>query len=159
MVVLIDTSDGGLVAFQPSLTDRIRARLMAARYDQDLARGVPPEQHVCLALRAQRLVRSDTRRWLARSLRRLLDEAARSSRLTPPMLSPECRRRLLAADEALTQVIVELQRPAPLSSRGLASLCVLLRDGSGPLYGRGSARDLRDRLGQVHCQLMPLSIW
>jgi hypothetical protein len=160
MVVLIDGCDGGLVALKPALRDRVRARLTAARCDQRLAMGEPPERDVCLALRAQRLVRSDTRHWLARSLHRLLEEARRPARPGPvPTMSLESRRRLVESSAVVAEVIDDLERPAPLSSRGVAALCVLLRDGSGPLYGRGSARDLRDRLGQVQRELLPPTIW
>ena len=159
MVVLVKSGDGGLVALQPSLADRARARMLAGRYDRRLAMGVPPEQDVGLAVRAQALVRLETRRWLARSLRRLLQEARRPDPLRRSPLSLESRRRLLQSGPVVARLIDELQRPAPLSSRGVAALCVLLRDGNGPLYGRGSVIELCERLGEVRRDLVPLTIW
>jgi len=159
MVVLVERGDGRWLAVQPTLRDRVAARLLAARWDERLAQGEPPERDVRLALRAERLVRSDTRRWLARSLRRLLDEAHGPARPgLMPTLSLECRRRLLDARESVTQIIEELQRPAPLSGQGMAALCVLLRDGSGPLYGRSTAAELRDHLARVKSDLLPLTV-
>jgi hypothetical protein len=159
MVVLVDGPGGGLVAYEPTIADRIRARMLAARSDRRLARGEPPERDVYLALRAAHLVRSSTRRELVRSLRRLLEASRRPAQGTGPPLSPACRRRLAESRLELGQVIADLERPAPLSCEGLAALCVLLRDGAGPVYGPGSTRELCERLGQVHGQLVPEAIW
>ena len=160
MVVLIDAADGRLVVVRPTRADRLYARFFAARCDHRLAGGETPESDVRLALRAQRLVRADTRRWLARSLQRLLAEASTPARLGGmPALTPECRRRLTESAEAVNHVIRELERPAPLAGQGVAALCVLLRDGRGPLYGRGSGPELRRRLDEVQRELLPLSMW
>jgi hypothetical protein len=160
MVVLIHDGRDGLVQRDPRLTDRMIARVRAAHYDRRLAAGEPPESDVRMALRAQHLVSSDTRRWLVRSLNRLLAEAGSPMRpgATPP-LTPQCRRRLIAARDAVAEVIHELQRPAPVSSQGVAALCCMMRDGQGPLYGQASTDDLRRHLGHVREELVPLNIW
>jgi hypothetical protein len=159
MVVLVEGPDGVLVAVRPTPAQRVRARLVAGRSDRRLAWGTPPERDLCLALRAERLVRTDTRRGLARSLLRLLEDARRPPRRSTVLLSPQGRHRLVESRAAVTQVVEDLRRPAPLSSHGVAALCVLLRDGSGPLYGPGSGPELRDRLTQVHRQLVSSSMW
>jgi len=160
MVVLIDGADGRLAVVRPSWRDRALARMFAARCDQRLADGERPERDLRLALRAQRLVRADTRRWLARSLQRLLAEANAPRRLGgAPALTPECRRRLVESSAAVHQVIHDLERSAPLAGQGVAALCVLLRDGRGPLYGRASAPELQDRLDEVQRELLPLRMW
>ena len=156
--VLVDDPRAGLVEVVPSLRDRARTRFLAARWDRQLAVGVPPEREVCLALRAQRLVEARTRHWLALSLQRLRTQPRGIARTATPM-TPTCRRRLADSGDVLAHVIDRLERPAPLSSRGVAALCVLLRDGSGPLYGIGSPRELRERLGEVDRELLPFTIW
>jgi hypothetical protein len=159
MMVLVEGPDGDLVACRPALTHRILARMLAVRSDQRLALGVPPEQDVCLAVRAGHLVSSRSRRALVRSLRRLLAEARPPAGRSVTVLSPACRRRLAESRDAIGRIIDDLERPAPVSARGMAALCMLLRDGTGPVYGAGSARDLRERFGQVHGHLLLLSIW
>lgn len=159
MVVLVKGQDGCLALVRPSLPRRIRARLRAARSDRLLALGVAPEESLDLALRAQALVGEQTRQWLAHRLLDLLEDARQPAAVPQPAMTDENRRRLVESGEVLIQLVGQLERPAPLSSRGLAALCVLLRDGSGPLYGRGTVEELRERLGQVHDQLMPHSIW
>jgi hypothetical protein len=53
-----------------------------------------------------------------------------------------CRERVLAAEADLRLLASRLHCARPLTVHGIAKVRVLLADGSGPLYHRGSAENL-----------------
>jgi hypothetical protein len=74
MFVLLN--QGGCPVARPArLWDRLLARMRTCRLDGDLAGGASPDATVALALRAQLLVRTRTRRHVAESARRVLAAA------------------------------------------------------------------------------------
>jgi hypothetical protein len=156
MLVVVDSADGGLIARRPSQREQVLARLRASTLDRELARGVAPESAVGLAVRADQLVRPKTRRWLARSLQRILAEARRPTPRPMPMLASPTRERILEAADAMAALIDKLLRPGPVSTRGVAQVCLLLSDGCGPLYAPLSGQQLRDRLIRLSRELEPL---
>ena len=165
MLVLTGDLDSRVFARDATLTDRLAARLRGARLDRELARGASPEASVGLAVRAQILVRPRTRRYLARSLGRLLSAAsltgpAGRTGLAAASVMPMVRRERLRQTAAPMEALIDhLLAAAPVSGRGVAQVSVLLSDGTGPLYGSGSCDDLRRSLQQALDALEPLNEW
>jgi hypothetical protein len=86
MFVLLN--EGGCPVARPArLWDRLLARMRTCRLDGDLAGGASPDATVALALRAQLLVRTRTRRHVAEGARRVL-AAAILAPATDPSLTP-----------------------------------------------------------------------
>jgi hypothetical protein len=158
VVVLHDDVDG-LVVHRPTIAERIAARVRTFSLDEQLARGVPPESDVHLAVRACDLVQPATRDHLARSLERLAQAASAAwSPFHPqPLMTPNARRLIRESEADLTMVVQQLRRQAPISCRGVAQLCVVLHDGSGPLYAPHSARELGECLHHLCDLLQPLA--
>lgn len=124
---------------------RLKARLLAGRFDRMLAVGAPAPAGSALAVHAARLTSVDEREALAATLRRSLDDARnRDARLSSrvPLNVPN----IVAAEDRIDQVALRLHSPRPVAARGVARLRLVLADGAGPMYrcGRG---DLDGRLG------------
>jgi hypothetical protein len=128
----------------PSLSARLAARLRPAKYDRQLAVGVPAMKGTPLAAHEARLKSLKERKAVARALRRAVTDAhdglVLSSRV--PLNIPN----LTAAEDLIDDVTLRLHSPQPVNARGMARLRQILSDGTGPFYrfGRG---DLRGRLG------------
>ena len=152
------SADAVLVARRARLRERLASRLGATWLDVELARGVPPEARAALALRAQTLGERRTRNALARSLRRILDDARQGS---PPRRGQiaTLRADVLAATDELERLIERLLEPGIVAARGLAQVRVLLTDGGGPLYFRGASQDLRAAAARALTQLEPAPDW
>jgi hypothetical protein len=150
MLLLLDERTDALVVRSARPWELVKAGLCAQHLDEELARGASPDASGPLALRAQTLARESFRHGLARCARQILAEAERPLPAQPrPRRGPAvpvCRDRVRAAAAELAEVIDRLQLPGPLPVRGVAQVSVLLGDGSGPLYHRGSRDDLRARL-------------
>ncbi len=139
-------------------------------FDSELAAGASPDATVALALRAQMLVRTRTRHGMARGAQRLLERAMQApaadrppapaaGRLLMPagglLKVPVCRDRVRDSAEDLGDLIRRLLGGGPVAARGVALASVLLSDGSGPLYRRSSADDLRARVREAVDALDP----
>ena len=142
VLILIDPVDHCITATPATRTARLLAMLHGTRLDHDLVAGASPDATVQLALRGQSLVRPQERRALARSLLRLLAEATRPAPRLFRSGSPIRREEVRAASAELARLADRLLAPAPVSARGVAHVRVLLSDGAGPLYHRGSPVDL-----------------
>ena len=143
---LVDRSFGGL--------DRTLARARALRLDRDLAAGRPPEASRMLAARAQDLVALRTRQILAGDWEHLLRVARRPARTRIP-LAAVCRDRVTAAEPDILEMVTRLRAPLPVAARGVATASTLLGDGAGPLYNKGSRRDLAADVRRATRQLDP----
>jgi hypothetical protein len=169
MLVLLDEADCP-VARSARLWDRLMVRVRASRLDRELAAGASPDATVVLALRAQMLVRARTRHDMARGAQRVLERAMRApaadrppapaaGRLLMPagglLQVPVCRDRVRDSAEDLGDLIRRLLGGGPVAARGVALASVLLSDGSGPLYRRYSADDLRARVREAVDALDP----
>jgi hypothetical protein len=120
--------------------DRLWARLRARRLDRALARGVPAHDSPALSWRAQVLTRPSVTRELGTQLRRLLSEAHEPGRVLL-RVQPE-PERLIRVEADLRRLASRLDSARPSHPAGVAKVRLLLTDGTGPLYGRGSARAL-----------------
>ncbi len=147
MLLLLDQA-GCPVARSARPWDRLLIRLRAFRLDTDLAGGASPEASVELALRAQLLVRPRHRRDLAASLSRLL-ATARQAQFGARLPVPVCRDQVRDCQDELEEVIARLRAAGPVPARGVAKVCILLADASGPLYRRSSPGDLWARVREA----------
>jgi hypothetical protein len=134
--------------------DRTLARARALRLDRDLAAGRLPEASWLLAARAQDLVAVRTRQVLAGDWEHLLRVIQRPAVSRTP-LAAICRRRVAAAEPDIREMVSRLLAPLPVSARGVATASTLLGDGAGPLYNRGSRRDLAADVRRATRQLDP----
>lgn len=144
MLVLLNQG-GCPVAVTAGPRARFLAWARAGRLDRQLAAGASPDATVPLALRAQALVRTRTRRVLAGGARRVLAAAnqPRSASLVPV---PVCRDRVRDCSAELSELIGALLAAGPVSPRGVARTQALLSDAGSPLYFRANHEDLRTRV-------------
>src|SRR5215470_14662879 len=70
---------------------------------------------------------------------------------------PVCRDRVRESAEELGDLIRRLLADGPVAARGVALASALLRDGSGPLYHRANADDVRARVREAVNALDPLT--
>ncbi len=123
------------------LRTRLWTNLHAASLDQALAAGASPDSTPALSMRAAQLIRATTRRKLARSLRRLVDDAKRPSIPRGPGVFI-CRRKILASREALLELADRLTGQEPVDARGVAQIRLIVIGVVGALYERPGADDL-----------------
>lgn len=152
-MLLLQDGHGGVVGVHPRLRDRVANRVRIDRLDLDLAHGANPDACVELALRAEELTRTETRRWLAESLRRVLVSATSDA---PAAGLPVNRTRVLTAAEPIAELRRRLLAPGPVSVRGVAQVQVLLSTGWGPLSNRGDADCLTHVVRQALEALDPI---
>jgi hypothetical protein len=127
--------------------DRLVARWKSPKLDRALAKGVPPETSGALLLRARTLLGPRARRELGRALQRILREASHAP--WPGARMPVRRNEVMDARDDLNLLARRLLAPAPVDVRGVAQVRLLLSDGSGPLFWRRSADDLRGRVREA----------
>jgi regulator of extracellular matrix RemA (YlzA/DUF370 family) len=132
----------GVVVRRLRLRDRFAARRLAGSLDRELARGVAPASRASLAVRAHAQIGPPARVAMAARLERVVHDA-RVGRRSRAARVPVRRGQVLAAAEHFETLARRLLGPEPVSARGVAEVQVLLRDGSGPLYDRDAAEDLR----------------
>jgi len=140
MSTLLLTDGDGVVQRRATLRDRLEARLRAGSLDRELASGVAPETCGALSLRARALIGPGARSRLARQLRRVVSDA-RGGHAWMTRVAP--RAEVLGAAAELDVLADRLTAPGPVDVRGVAQAQVLLTDGTGPLYFRGAAGELR----------------
>jgi len=142
VVLLRERLDGSyLETRDPSVRDRLAARLRGTSLDRALAAGGSPDASVRLALRSRRLGRFATRVALARRLRGVIAQAERRPVLVTARV-PVCRRKVLLARRHLEALAERLLAAGPVAPEGVALACRLLHDGSSPLYTHPEADDL-----------------
>jgi hypothetical protein len=145
-LLLIEQPDTRFVTFQRSRArERLCARLGARQLDVALANGASPDSSPALSLHAHALISATTRRDLSRAVRNLLRDAERPHHPGDPRV-PICRRKVLQARDALEELADYLLADGPVDARGVAQVRLLLRDGSGPVFTRRGADDLRQPL-------------
>jgi hypothetical protein len=159
MLILTRALDQGVTARNATPRQLFLSHARSYKLDREIAAGAAPESSPLRALRAQILVRPSFRRILARRVEQLLEEAT-----GPPPRVAGCRTvpwstQILEATGALQMLIDRLQAPAPVPSRGVAGVRVLLTDGAGPLYYPGANDDLGLVVLKIVEQLEPLTNW
>ena len=132
------------------------ARLAATHLDRRVADGVDPSNSPIYAARCRRLGGEKSRRLLARSLERLVEEADASPRR--PSLSSVVRPSRTRVHEARPQLLMlasRLRADAAVDPRGVAAVRVLLTDGAGPVYTHGDPEALKHRLETIENWIEP----
>jgi hypothetical protein len=151
MLIILEDDRNAPVARTASLWQRIAARVLADRLDTELANGACPDARMDLALRAQVLVRSRSRRDMAVAAQRILDAAAGRS-----LSVPVCRSRVRASSRELSELIGMLLAPGPVSAQGVARARTLLTDTRGPIFHPACRSDLRASVRAAMDALDPL---
>jgi hypothetical protein len=154
MLLVFDESESRLTTRRAGLWQRLAVSLHGARLDREIAAGASPDVTAELALRAQALVRMSVRHDLAKSVQRIVDSSTRPTASGRPSV-PLCPDRVAEARDELHNLIEQLRTPGPVTAQGVARARVLLSDGSGPLYHRGSPDNLRARVHQAVDALNP----
>ena len=111
---------------------------VAARHDlldSALARGEDPASRPALAVRATQLERPRHRRALARTLRRVVDEATGPRPVARPIAVVIARNQILAHANDVLELAVRLDCPHPAHPTGIAIAQRLVTDADeSPLY-------------------------
>jgi hypothetical protein len=145
------------VAHRERRRDRLLARLRAQALDEQLARGLSPDDGRARSVRAATLVSPRTRARIARRYERVLERAYEPVRMRDPRV-PIPRGRIVAAADLIREVVVSLRAQRPAPARGVAMASLLVQDGAGPLFDvRRAAPDLRQVLRGVVDGLDPLA--
>jgi hypothetical protein len=122
---------------RPGWHRQLRARLTAARLDRDLDAGRAVIPGSALAAHAERIVAAAERQRLAGGLQSVLVRARNAGPAESSRIALQ-RRRVLADEALIGQILHRLGAPQPVRPRGIARLRLMLRDGAG-LTGPGSA--------------------
>lgn len=122
-----------LIPRRATAGSRIRARVWNWPLDGALAEGRSPDSSEALSLRAQALISWKSRRRLSRAIRGLVRDAQRPRHPFDGCL-PICRCGIRASRSLLEEMADRLEAPGAIDARGAAQLCLLLKDGLGPLY-------------------------
>ena len=160
LVILIpqNSENAVLIARRARVREWLASRIGATRLDVELARGVPPEARAALALRAQTLGERRTRQALARSLRRVLDDARQGSRPRRGQIAT-LRADVLAAADQLERLIERLLEPGIVAARGCAHVRILLTDGASPLYFDSASHGLEAAAANALAEIEPALDW
>jgi hypothetical protein len=117
------------------ITARVIAKLLAARFDKQLAAGATPTRGSAMAVHATRLRSVTERAQLAASLRSIVEGERSIAHIHQVGVH---RARVGAASEVIEQVIGRLQGTESVQARGVAQLRVLMSNAAGPFYQYGS---------------------
>jgi hypothetical protein len=119
----------------PATFLRLRVALRHDSLDSALARGADPASRTALAVRAAQLERPRHRRTLARTLRRVVDEAMAPRPAARPAAVVIARKQILAHANDVLELAVRLDCPFPADPAGLAVAQRLVTDAvASPLY-------------------------
>jgi hypothetical protein len=107
--------------------------MRGTRLDRALAAGVDPLTSPALAARAELLLTRRLREAVASSIYQTLKDASVG---VPPnsVRVPPARDAVRRNRRELLELAAELRQATDVSARGVAATCLLLGDGSGPLY-------------------------
>ena len=118
----------------PSPGARLRAHLSGGRLDRELAQGVVPWRSAAHVARALQLTGPRSRRMMADSIQRLIDDSEARRGLRLGAVIPPSPGQVRGALAELREIETRLSSGEPLDASGLAALKRLLCDGSGPCY-------------------------
>jgi hypothetical protein len=157
----LDSDLAGNASPDSTVALALRAQMLVSeRTRRDVAEGArrllatamqPPAADRSQALAPGRSPVSPADRSLAYGGRGPQMPAARRPRV------PVCRDRVRESADELGDLIRRLLADGPVAARGVALASALLCDGSGPLYHRGNADDVRARVREAVTALDPLT--
>ena len=157
--VVLQVDCSGVYVEPVTLRRRLQSHLLADRLDRSLAAGGNPESDVLLALRAQQLACTHTRRELATALQRLVRVAVEPQHGLARSPSMAVLSRVVGARADFESLTDHLLAPVPVSARGVALVRLLLREGTGPLFRYESTADLGLQVRRAAAALDPGSDW
>ena len=116
-----------------SYLTRLRVRLRRDGLDRRIAAGEDPYADADLGRRAAQLCEPDTRRRIAATIDRVIDEAAGPP---APFSSkvPLARTAIVVCAPRLCEIAGRLEGDQEVSARGGAQAAMLVREGDSPLY-------------------------
>ena len=129
--------------------DWLLARLRAPWLDRQFAAGVESWRSPVHAARARQLTSDRTRRLLARSLERLVEQAEEPPKRYHTAVIQPSRLRVREARPLMLALASRLRSNAPVAPRGITTLNELLTDGAGPVYTHGDPETLKRRLQAI----------
>jgi hypothetical protein len=115
------------------------------RLTRQLARGAASTDSRELALRAGQITAKHTRGVVADSIVDLLTRAENPQPLFGSQV-PLPRQKVGEVRHELTGLLERLRQPEPVRPQGMARVLLLLTDPELPLWGLGSAEELRDAI-------------
>ncbi|HEY2651674.1 MAG TPA: hypothetical protein VGI50_07125 [Solirubrobacteraceae bacterium] len=127
----------------------VLAHLRAWRLDRQLAAGVESWRSPVHAARARQLTSNRTRRMLARSLERLVEQAEKPTSLHRAAVVQPSRAGVREARPLILTLASRLRGNAPVGARGMAALKDLLTDAAGPIYTHGHPETVKRRLQTI----------
>lgn len=122
----------------PSPTLRFRIRLGRHKLDRELAAGANPNASDHLRERGRQLVTEESRRSIAASLQRFLDDASSRSGAFSSRV-PIAGEAIRDSRRDIEEIIECLNTPSYLCPQGIAQLSLLLTEGTSPLFGPATA--------------------
>ena len=125
------------------------ARLRAPWLDRQFAAGGESWRAPVHAARARQLTSDRTRRLLARSLERLIEQAEEPPKRYHTAVIQPSRPRVREARPLMLTLASRLRSNAPVAPRGITTLNELLTDGAGPVYIPGDPETLKRRLQAI----------
>lgn len=128
---------------------QLLARLRAPWLDRQFAAGVESWRSPVHAARARKLTSDRTRRLLARSLERLVEQAEEPPKRYHTAVIQPSRPRVREARPLILTLASRLRSNAPVAPRGITTLNELLTDGTGPVYTPGDPETLKRRLQAI----------
>ncbi len=131
--------------------DRVIAQLRSGRLDTEIATGRSARDRY-QAIRAEQLVARGTREDLASHWLLVLERAGRARPAADPRERFQ-RRRILAAEPAIAELIGRLRGSEPVCARGVALAKRLITDGGGPVHSPSSELDLDDAVREATARL------
>lgn len=131
----------GATARAQHVLHSMRAQFGQTRLDEELAAGVPPDSSPFLRERARYLVSRDSRLKMAAGLGRTLHQGEQPALHIAQV--PVRSQAVRAAAPALGMLAARLRGSLPIAPQGAARTNILLTEGQGPLYNRGSGLDLK----------------
>jgi hypothetical protein len=135
---------------RPGCLVRLSARLRAHGLDIELASGIASWRSPVHAARALQLTSGHSRRGLASSLERLLEQAQLpTARFYRSAVVPPCREAVSPQLPQILALVTRLRSGEPVAAEGIARLRLLLSDGAGPVYTRGHPDALAPALDRV----------
>jgi hypothetical protein len=125
------------------------SRVSGARLDRMLAQGIEPWHTPVHAARCRQLTGERSRRKLARSLERLIEQADEPPRRWLSSVVCPSRARVHEARPLLLMLASRLRADTPVDPRAVAAIRLLLTDGAGPVYTHGHPETLKLRLQTI----------
>jgi hypothetical protein len=125
------------------------ARLRGAQLDRRLAEGIEPWRTPVYAARCRQLTTERSRRALARSLERLIEQSDEQPRLSRSTIVRPSRARVHEARPLLLTTASRMRSDVPVHPRAVAAIRILLSDGAGPVYTHGDPETLKLRLQAI----------